>query len=242
MIKVFRRIRQKLLLHNKTATYLLYAIGEIILVVIGILIALQFNNWNEGRKNQQELDNILVNIVNDLKTDTLSANAVIKLYDSIEANSKRIIAKEVTLENQEKFPLVRSLVSVYSPFNIQTKGFEKIKRFSNQNDIKNDSLVSSISQFYVALSGIIDDNNNFIKKEVTENIDAFKEKDWFVDWTQGKFTDEMKVYFLQSEDYRKRVASNLIFAVSNHKNVIVAYKQNAKKLIEKIEKNRNTDN
>ena len=114
--------------------------------------------------------------------------------------------------------------------------------FSNQNDIKNDSLVSSISQFYVALSGIIDDNNNFIKKEVTENIDAFKEKDWFVDWTQGKFTDEMKVYFLQSEDYRKRVASNLIFAVSNHKNVIVAYKQNAKKLIEKIEKNRNTDN
>mgnify|MGYP001591841413 CR=1 FL=1 len=51
MIKFFRRIRQGLLSENKFSKYLLYAIGEIILVVIGILIALQINNWNEKRKN-----------------------------------------------------------------------------------------------------------------------------------------------------------------------------------------------
>ena len=50
MIKFFRKIRQRLLTENKFSKYLLYAIGEIILVVIGILIALQINNWNEGRK------------------------------------------------------------------------------------------------------------------------------------------------------------------------------------------------
>ena len=50
MIKFFRRIRQKLLSENKFSKYLIYAIGEIILVVIGILIALQVNNANEIRK------------------------------------------------------------------------------------------------------------------------------------------------------------------------------------------------
>ena len=53
MLKFFRRIRQQLLTQNKLSKYLLYAIGEIILVVIGILIALQINNWNEGRKRSQ---------------------------------------------------------------------------------------------------------------------------------------------------------------------------------------------
>ena len=50
MIKFFRKIRQNLLSEGKTGKYLKYAIGEIILVVIGILIALSINNWNENQK------------------------------------------------------------------------------------------------------------------------------------------------------------------------------------------------
>ena len=53
MIKFFRKIRQNLLFENKTGKYLKYAIGEIVLVVIGILIALQINNWNEERKDRR---------------------------------------------------------------------------------------------------------------------------------------------------------------------------------------------
>ncbi len=57
MIKFFRKIRQQLLTENKFSKYLLYAIGEIVLVVIGILIALQINTWNENRKrNIEELE------------------------------------------------------------------------------------------------------------------------------------------------------------------------------------------
>ena len=53
MIKFFRHIRKNLLNEGKTSKYLKYAIGEIILVVIGILIALQINNWNEKKANEE---------------------------------------------------------------------------------------------------------------------------------------------------------------------------------------------
>lgn len=52
MITLFRRIREQLIASGSLTKYLLYAIGEILLVVIGILIALQINNWNEDRKKQ----------------------------------------------------------------------------------------------------------------------------------------------------------------------------------------------
>jgi hypothetical protein len=54
VIKFFRKIRQRLVTENKFSKYMLYAIGEITLVVIGILIALQINNWNENRNNHIE--------------------------------------------------------------------------------------------------------------------------------------------------------------------------------------------
>lgn len=69
MIKFFRRIRQQLLSENKFSRYLFYAIGETILVVIGILIALQINNWNEDRKNQREQYFILNKLQSDIQED-----------------------------------------------------------------------------------------------------------------------------------------------------------------------------
>ena len=69
MIKFFRKIRQKLLTENKFSKYLIYAIGEIILVVIGILIALSINNWNDSRKNDNLRDNYIESLKKDLAAD-----------------------------------------------------------------------------------------------------------------------------------------------------------------------------
>ncbi len=69
MIKFFRTIRQKLLSENKLSKYLVYAIGEIVLVVIGILIALSINNWNEEQKANQKQSLILNELINSINND-----------------------------------------------------------------------------------------------------------------------------------------------------------------------------
>jgi len=86
MIKLFRNIRQKLLSEGKNANYLKYAIGEIVLVVVGILIALQVNNWNEDRKGQQWQRNFLMELTIELQDNHKQLQAV------YEKQNKRIEA------------------------------------------------------------------------------------------------------------------------------------------------------
>lgn len=87
MIKFFRHIRKRLVSENKLSKYLLYAIGEIVLVVIGILIALSINNWNEGRlaldKERTTLSNLNSEFSENLK-DLDSINTI--LLRTIQAN------------------------------------------------------------------------------------------------------------------------------------------------------------
>ncbi len=72
MFRFFRKIRQQLLSQNKISKYLLYAIGEIVLVVIGILIALQINNWNEKIKTQENVQAQLINVIDAIESDVKS--------------------------------------------------------------------------------------------------------------------------------------------------------------------------
>ncbi|MGB6035012.1 MAG: DUF6090 family protein, partial [Cryomorphaceae bacterium] len=71
MIKFFRHIRQRMIKENRVSKYLLYAIGEIVLVVIGILIALQINNWNENRKLQNAQNLLLIDLYDNLRADSI---------------------------------------------------------------------------------------------------------------------------------------------------------------------------
>ncbi|MEB2774194.1 hypothetical protein SYJ56_02690 [Algoriphagus sp. D3-2-R+10] len=91
MIKFFRKIRQSLLHDNKFSKYLLYAIGEIILVVIGILIALQINTWNEWRKDRIKEDNILHDLAKNIEINIQTFQNDINLLEEWGRSSEIII-------------------------------------------------------------------------------------------------------------------------------------------------------
>lgn len=91
MIKFFRTIRKKLVNQNRFNKYMLYAIGEIILVVIGILIALQINDWNDQKKKQALELKILKEINTNLGFDLEEIREDISIMDSINLASKQIL-------------------------------------------------------------------------------------------------------------------------------------------------------
>jgi len=78
MIKFFRKIRQKVLTENKFSKYFIYAIGEIILVVIGILIALQINNWNQNQSDRKKEVTILKELKKEFEENSIRYEETIK--------------------------------------------------------------------------------------------------------------------------------------------------------------------
>ncbi|MBT8377185.1 MAG: hypothetical protein KJO22_09965 [Bacteroidia bacterium] len=144
MIKFFRKIRQKLLTENKFSKYLIYAIGEIVLVVIGILIALQINNWNENRKLNQTENKILTAIQQDLlktlkdvEDDThlneLSLKSAINIQrfldEQLEFNDSLVLDFEIASFDYKLYDLQAGYKS------LQSKGIETISNEELRNRI-----------------------------------------------------------------------------------------------------------
>jgi len=150
MIKFFRKIRQRLLTENKFSKYLIYAVGEIILVVIGILIALSINNWNETRKNSIQENFILNKIRADINSDIKEiTDKTARLQRDI-TNFKFCIEvlahkKEVT---REEFILKFGQILGIINFDQNTTTFDNLVSSGKIELIKNQSLLDSIVIYY----------------------------------------------------------------------------------------------
>ena len=161
MIKFFRKIRQKLLVENRFNKYLVYAVGEIVLVVIGILIALQINNWNEYsqiksthqlflKKMLIDLENIdsrLNSIVYTYSTDNdfdyISLTEAIKNCDSI----LKLTRKGLKKEHLEYLAKVRTSQGG-TLINIYDNTYNELLNTGRLYSLGSDDLVKAIQNFY----------------------------------------------------------------------------------------------
>jgi hypothetical protein len=147
MIKFFRKIRQKTLTENKFSKYLLYAIGEIFLVVIGIYIAIQFNNWNVANQNKEFTSNNIELLITNLEKDSVFFHQM-QIY--IEKDKAKLSNYEIRLNKPTSNldTLVKIVRYEFEPF---------IGGIQFDNDDTYDALVQS---------GEINLFNRELKKEV----------------------------------------------------------------------------
>ncbi len=151
MIKHFRKIRQRLLTENKFRKYLIYAIGEIVLVVIGILIALQINNWNQSRQDQKlevkYLRGIKTNINDDItELEKLFTTDTVK-FDTYTSLIKTLNGLNYTSQKQE---IVSGLYTIAGLrwFEGQNVVFEDLKFSGKLNLIQSDTIRHLIQKYY----------------------------------------------------------------------------------------------
>jgi hypothetical protein len=170
MIKFFRRIRYDLIGKNKTGKYLKYAIGEIILVVIGILIALSINNWNEVRVKQLDINYSLVQILNDLSQD----NNELEMYNRNE--TKRIskltdISKSI-INKKELDSLLMSL-DMYINISLNNSGYSALKTSGKISNINNSELKYGLTNYYEEINEDLVSASNYSETFTNNHVVPF---------------------------------------------------------------------
>ena len=151
VIKFFRHIRKKLLGEGSTKKYFFYAIGEIVLVVIGILIALQINNSNEGRKDRVYEQKILTEIKNSLEKDLGRTKFLIEGRVTLKEKRIHRIIKTILFNatDHDTIQFQKNLkdIGLTLSFSYDKGPYESLKSIG-LDKIKNDSLRSALVRFY----------------------------------------------------------------------------------------------
>ena len=167
MLKFFRRIRQNLLAENKFSKYLLYAIGEIFLVVVGILIALQINNWNENSKNKELQIKYLHGLISDLDYDIRAFTVGVNELDDHRKSADALLTcykNKTSLSDEELIDHLTNL-SLITQFRHRNTVMDDMKSAGRLNLILSDSTRQAVIAYYKLADGIIesnDSNNNWI--------------------------------------------------------------------------------
>ncbi|MBO3118022.1 hypothetical protein J4050_14790 [Winogradskyella sp. DF17] len=202
MIKFFRTIRYNLMETGKTTKYFKYAIGEIILVVIGILIALGINNWNENRKSKLVEKDVLNNIYENLGVDSIQFDYYKNQYkqiDKLHLDLYRYGIKNETIDSISEPVLIRR--TLYFKQLITSDFKENLYTINNQK-IKKElvSYIGSINDmetiYRIQLVPLI---NGRLKPYLAEQ-ELYNAENWF----------ELKKRTIQSDTFEEITGKNIV--------------------------------
>ena len=228
MIPFFKKLRKRFADDNKPMKYTRYAIGEIVLVVIGILIALQINNWNEKRKDQNKLTNILQNIAADMREDALTIKETVE-YGKENINRIKSFLNHKDYSGFTRDSLEQSL-QVYSNIYIwRTSGFDNLKNSGITEYGEYEKVVKRIKDYYGKWIPMIKTLEDDFEQSVIKSDDywRFEEKSYELQY-------ELELYSNQSDEAARAILSSLAKSPIPRKILITNYRFN-KRLIDAYE-------
>ncbi|MDX1699968.1 MAG: DUF6090 family protein [Melioribacteraceae bacterium] len=177
MLTFFRRIRKGLLGSGATRKYFLYAVGEIALVVIGILIALQINNWNEWRKERVLEKIVLEDIKDNIERNDELIRSAIETIDQINRSTyivKKHIQMSLAYSDTLSYHTNQALRSGTFLFKLNFDGYESLKS-TGFNIIKNEELKDEILSLFEVTYGYILTTLNFANSFYLDDLSWWKE-------------------------------------------------------------------
>ena len=227
MLRFFSKIRYQLAAQNRAAKYLRYAIGEIVLVVIGILIALQINIWNEQRK--QHLNDLLYleNLRTELINDTIDFYSRINRYNQINDDIKKTVdllnnTKQITNEQDSLISRTIGQLEVILPL---YKAMDKNTLVTSGNLIRINPELNRKYQDYMEYNKYVYDLTSKLTESLQNSIDINV-------YTKIKFNytnTELKQIEFDFEEIRNdRMFVNMIERSYDTRNVTIGVFKNQK--------------
>ncbi len=204
MIKFFRHIRRSLLNDNKMGKYFKYAFGEIVLVVIGILIALQINNWNENLIKENELLKVHERLILDIDNDIVDLVRVRNFWNDKQPIFNKVVNDSISRDLLDKG--LSRLITSPTKINLNVAGVNQLKRLNVR-----DELSLGIIQSYDNMKSYLEPIEKRISDDINDLILIFRDNySWYGEWLSKTINKDnsskaLQDYFVNSIEYRNRV-------------------------------------
>ena len=180
MLRFFRTFRQRLLTYNKFSKYLLYALGEILLVVIGILIALQINNWNEDQKERETEVKVLKEMVENLEANILRLQSMIARCDADNQSAELILSvidNNLSYSDSLNMHFYYALNPVDERAFLSYVGFESLKN-AGFEIIRDDQIKKKIINLFEGVYRDLQAKYNRVNLTSTPNLSDYRDRNF----------------------------------------------------------------
>lgn len=222
---------------NQSSKYIKYAIGEIVLVVIGILIAVSINDWSETNKQKQELQNIYTIISEDLKQDIKHVDEIIEQYKIRDSIFQRILNNKITKEDYKNCLFCTRVITGYPDLTINKNGYNLLAKYTNNSKYYKDSLQLRAMQFYTKQLVELHADDGIISEDLKSNYTDWKNNyHWFADYITGRNLDGFIDYALNDPDYKNRVANFYFLHIKIYAQILENFNQEATIILSDIKK------
>ena len=227
---------------NRPLKYARYAIGEIVLVVIGILIALQINNWNEAKKSQSTVIQLLEDVQKELILNIKMADFIIAECVERDDILHKINNKIYTLEDYKNDRELTRVISQELPFPIADNAFANLMKAEDRNLQEFDSIINELKTLYILIKQLSESTDEVEKKMVYDFANYLRDtKDWYATWNvfnflDDNYTDEMYTYFLTDPSYFNFASDYFQVATHEKFNVAHGFRAQALKVYREIDK------
>jgi hypothetical protein len=215
--------------------YLKYAIGEIFLVVIGILIAVNLNNWNEERKAKNRLKTIFKMVKADFVQDTLITDRAIQYYQKQDSLIYVLVSDTFNLDILKKNPKIRTIPFTNFPFKMTSTSIDLLRHERSNTKVAKDTLVKTLLGFYDSYNTNFQDIDQKLKADVANNTAFMKTFDndalaSFIDKRDSAYYS----YFL-SKDFKNRVIMHRQLTINLYTSAMKNFNQSVKNVIPYID-------
>lgn len=236
---MFRKIKYTLLNDNRIKNYLKYALGEICLIVIGILIAVSINNWNENRTQMNRKKEVFTILVNDIQIDLAEVEQILEYYNNKKPTFEKVINDTLSKNEILECEYCRHLITGRRLLTINTRGFQQLSGDRNTTHFKSDSLIFNVVNFYTTLNHDVNKLNELINDDIIENLAYWRDTyPWFASSTMGKLSEEDYVrYFANNQEYKNKVAYHYMLIYDNYVPVLKTFKFKSEKILNDLKSN-----
>ncbi|NNE03616.1 MAG: hypothetical protein HKN52_10665, partial [Eudoraea sp.] len=240
MLKFFRKIRKGLLTENRIGKYLLYALGEIILVVIGILIALNLNNRNTQRKTEAKIESIFSDIMEELTSDIEKTTFIMRYYTRRDSMIYLVLNNKITAKDYEnnKIPsfLTWNLTGWHSSLNLTNNGYNNLTAYFDAIPPKYNKALKDLNDLYSRHKKSVDIYDQGMGEMIEKNRDFQKRNySWYAFRNETDRKNKLK-YLLNDFRYINEVEEFRNKALNNHLRHSINYRLKAIECYKKIAK------